>query len=402
MSSSADQPAPGAGHDPAVAARVEQLYANHAALVRSVCCSLLRDRLDAEDAVQQTFLSAQRALASGTFPRNDAAWLATIARHECLARVRARMREALPIELENGDSAPDAHTAAVRKQEGDELRKALAELPAQQREAILLREVRGLSYHEVASSLSVTTSAVESLLFRARRSLQTRLREALAALSPGWVPSLREFAVRIGSGGGVEAPMAAKVAAVGVGTALFAGGALAPTMMGVGHAPNSVHYASRPSRPARRHIVHTMLRVTAVHPWRAFAGAQMRGGDRHTNGVSNTLRVVSDVVRSSDGSESKGSTEAGAHYDDANSGTPFSNRSTGSTGDSSKMDDGRNDGIASSSGTYGATDDSSKTDDGSSDDSWSPTTTTGTTTATTTTATTTTTYSTTTTTTTND
>jgi hypothetical protein len=304
------------------------------------------------------------------------------------------MREALPIELEKGDSAPDAHTAAVRKQEGDELRRALAELPAQQREAILLREVRGLSYHEVASSLSVTTSAAESLLFRARRSLQARLREALAALSPGWVPSLRELAVRIGSGGGVEAPMAAKVAAVGVGTALFAGGALAPTMIGAGHAPNSVHYASPPSRPSRRHIAHTSLREAAVHPWRAFAGAQMRRGDRHTNDASNTLSVVPDAVRSSDGSESKGSSEAGAHYDDASGGTPSSSRSTGSTEDSSKMDDSRNGGIASSSGTSGAAADSSKTDDGGSEDSWSPTTTTGTTTATTTVPTTTTTYTT--------
>ena len=205
MSSPADQPAPGVGHDPAVAARVEQLYASHAALVRSICRSLLRDRLDAADAVQQTFLSAQQALANGTSPRDGAAWLATIARHECLARMRARMREPLPIELEERDAAPDAHTAAVRRKEADELRKALADLPAQQRDAILLREVRGLSYQEVASSLSLTTSAVESLLFRARRNLQTRLREALAALSPGWVQPLRELAVRIGNAGDVGA-----------------------------------------------------------------------------------------------------------------------------------------------------------------------------------------------------
>ena len=213
MSSLTDQPASDPDRNPAVAARVEQLYASHAALVRSVCRSLLRDRSEAEDAVQQTFLSAQRALVNGSSPRDEAAWLATIARHECLARVRARMREPLPLELEleMGDAGSDAHTAAVRRHEAVELREALAELPAQQRAAILLREVRGLSYQEVASSLSVTTAAVESLLFRARRSLQTRLREALAAVSPvGWLRDQLD--------GGLAGPAAAKVAAVGVGT----------------------------------------------------------------------------------------------------------------------------------------------------------------------------------------
>src|SRR5690349_18123767 len=82
---------------------------------------------------------------------------------------RSQMREPLPIELDEATAGADAHASAVRRHEADELRKALAGLPRQQREAILLREVRGLSYEEVASALSVTNSAVESLVFRARR-----------------------------------------------------------------------------------------------------------------------------------------------------------------------------------------------------------------------------------------
>ena len=242
MSSLTDQPASDPDRNSAVAARVEQLFSSHAALVRSVCRSLLRDRFEAEDAVQQTFLSAQRALVNGSSPRDEAAWLATIARHECLARVRARMREPLPLELEEGDAGSDAHTAAVRRHEAVELREALAELPAQQRAAILLREVRGLSYQEVASSLSVTTAAVESLLFRARRSLQTRLREALAAVSPvGWLRDQLD--------GGLAGPAAAKVAAVGVGTLVATGGAVVgPTVIGLGHAPTPRISAPAPSR----------------------------------------------------------------------------------------------------------------------------------------------------------
>jgi RNA polymerase sigma-70 factor (ECF subfamily) len=259
MSSPADQPASRLGRDPSVAVRVERLYESHVSLVRSVCRSLLRDRVEAEDAVQQTFLSAQRALTNGSSPRDDAAWLATIARHESLARVRARMREPLPLELEEQDAGPDAHAAAVRRHEAGELRNALADLPPQQREAIVMREMRGLSYEEVAATLSVTTSAVESLLFRARRSLQSRLREALAAASPMWLESLRDLAARV-LGGGLAAPAAAKVAAVGVGTAVIAGGAaVGPTVLGLGHAPV-------PHRPAARPAVHHVSHASASKP----------------------------------------------------------------------------------------------------------------------------------------
>ena len=214
------------------ARRVEELYAAHARLVRSVCRSLLRDRNEADDAVQQTFLSAQRALVNGSSPREPAAWLATIARNECLARVRERMREPLPVDAEPTELGPDVHSAAVTSFEVATLREALADLPRMQREAILLRELRGLSYDEVARALSVTTAAVESLIFRARRTLQLKLGEALPALSP-----VALFGRLLGSGGSEAAPVVAKVAAVSVGAALLAGGAaFGPRAFGIGHA----------------------------------------------------------------------------------------------------------------------------------------------------------------------
>jgi RNA polymerase sigma factor (sigma-70 family) len=128
MSSPADQPSPENGRDSTVASRVEQLYRSHVALVRSVCRSLLRDRVEAEDAVQQTFLSAQRALMGGSAPRNAAAWLAAIARNESLARVRARMREPLSIEIDGQGATPDVHVAALHRSQASELLDALAQL----------------------------------------------------------------------------------------------------------------------------------------------------------------------------------------------------------------------------------------------------------------------------------
>jgi RNA polymerase sigma-70 factor (ECF subfamily) len=216
------------------ARRVEELYTAHVRLVRSVCRSLLRDRNEAEDAVQQTFLSAQRALMNGSSPREPAAWLATIARNECLARVRERMREPLPVDAEPTEFGVDAHTAAASRYEVATLREALADLPRAQREAIILREMRGLSYDEVARTLSVTTGAVESLIFRARRTLQVKLSGALQALSP-----VALFGRMFGSSGGgdLAGPAVAKVAAIGVGAAILAGGAaFGPHALGLGPA----------------------------------------------------------------------------------------------------------------------------------------------------------------------
>jgi RNA polymerase sigma-70 factor (ECF subfamily) len=236
MSSLADHPASGSDRDPAVAAFVEQLYRSHAGLVRSVCQSILRDRVEAEDAAQQTFLSAQRALMNGSSPQDAAAWLATIARNESLAHVRERMREPLAVEIEEHAAAPDVHVTAAQRYEASELRGALAQLPPEQREAILLREVRGFSSREVAAVLSVTTHAAESLVFRARRRLRTQLQGVFAGLSPGLLlQPLRKLAASATSGG-LAAPAAAKVAAVGVGAMLVTGGALVgPRALGLGH-----------------------------------------------------------------------------------------------------------------------------------------------------------------------
>jgi RNA polymerase sigma-70 factor, ECF subfamily len=351
MSSPTDQPASAVGHDPAAAARIEQLYASHVALVRSICHSLLRDRSEVEDAVQQTFLSAQRAIVNGSSPRDGAAWLATIARHESLARVRARMRAPLPVELEEGDLGSDAHSAAVLRQEAGELRDALAELPAQQREAILLREVRGLSYQEVAASLSVTTSAVESLLFRARRSLQTRLREALAAFSPaGW---LGELVARIADGG-TPVPAAAKAAAVGIGTIVAAGGAVVgPIVIGAGHAPTA--RIGSPPAARQRVPVHGLSTVpwVAAQPRRtpvvvAFHPRVAR--PKPTDSRDSRARTAtSDDQRSPDTHEVESSSDATA---------------AAATGDGSSHETGDD----RTSSTRARTSHPATTDDGSSDD----------------------------------
>lgn len=163
----------------AMGARVATLFDEHAGMVLGLCRLLLRDHHEAEDACQQTFVSAYRALLRGTEPREAAPWLAAIARNECRARLRKRARAPIALdgdlELELSDSQ-DLAEVADRRAELAALATEIAKLPSRQREAIALRDFLGLSYEEVASTLSVSVPVVESLLFRARRRLRDGVR----------------------------------------------------------------------------------------------------------------------------------------------------------------------------------------------------------------------------------
>jgi RNA polymerase sigma-70 factor (ECF subfamily) len=149
-------------------------------MVLGLCRLLLRDHHEAEDAAQQTFVSAYRALLRGTEPREPGPWLAAIARNECRARMRKRMRAPVALdgdlELELSDSSDDLAELADRRAELSQLAVEIAKLPSRQREAIALRDFLGLSYEEVASTLKVSVPVVESLLFRARRRLRDTVR----------------------------------------------------------------------------------------------------------------------------------------------------------------------------------------------------------------------------------
>ena len=205
----------GRPEDGAAAARTEELYGRYGRTVKGLCRALLRDAAEAEDASQQTFLSAHRALLNGTEPLEPAAWLATIARNECWARIRTRMREPLPVdELETASLRLDPLDEAIRRADLAALWAAITVLPRQQRDALLLREFGGLSYDELAEALAVSGPAIESLLFRARTRLRVQLSAAYASFSgASWIEAL----LRLFAGG--SAPVAAKVAALGVGAA---------------------------------------------------------------------------------------------------------------------------------------------------------------------------------------
>jgi RNA polymerase sigma factor (sigma-70 family) len=134
------------------------------------CYSLLRDRDDAYDALQSTLANAFAALRAG---RRDAPlrpWLFRIAHNEAITVVRLRGRD-----LTQGDAVescvPSAEDRAGERARLALLVKDLHELPERQRSALLMRELSGLSYLDIAIALGISTHTVKHTLFAARRSL---------------------------------------------------------------------------------------------------------------------------------------------------------------------------------------------------------------------------------------
>jgi RNA polymerase sigma factor (sigma-70 family) len=155
------------------------LYQRYARQIYSYCLHQLGNREEAEDATQSTFLNAFRGIKRGVDPEFESAWLYKIAQNVCLTRQRSssrRRRVETPGDLEAMQDYVPAHQADSDELIG--LPEALESMPEQQRRALLLREWQGLSYKEIADELELSQGAVETLLFRARRTLANGLVDA--------------------------------------------------------------------------------------------------------------------------------------------------------------------------------------------------------------------------------
>ena len=160
----------GIAAQPAEATR--DLYERYGRQIFAYCVVQLRNREDAEDAVQTTFLNAFRGLERGIVPELESAWLYKIAQNVCLTRRRSWSRRRTVESPEDFGTVQEL-IGSPERDTGDlaELTDALRTLPEQQRRAILLREWQGLTYKEIAAEMQLSQAAVETLIFRARRSL---------------------------------------------------------------------------------------------------------------------------------------------------------------------------------------------------------------------------------------
>jgi RNA polymerase sigma factor (sigma-70 family) len=155
----------------------ERLYRKHVGDVYRYALAVMRNPADAEDVTQTTFLNAYRSYTEkGNRPEKPQNWLIAIAHNVCRQRFRQSSRRPAEVSFEDdiADSIPDDDTPT-----GEDIRRALGHLAFNQRAALVMRELEGRSYVEIAEILDLSTSAVETLIFRARRALREQLEGSL-------------------------------------------------------------------------------------------------------------------------------------------------------------------------------------------------------------------------------
>src|SRR5881392_400816 len=155
----------------------ERMYQRHVGDVYRYALAVMRNPADAEDVTQTTFLNAYRAyVEKGNRPEKPQNWLIAIAHNVCRQRFRQSARRPSEVSFEDdiADAVVDDETPS-----GEDIRRALSHLAFNQRAALVMRELEGRSYAEIAEILGLSTSAVETLIFRARRALREQLEGSL-------------------------------------------------------------------------------------------------------------------------------------------------------------------------------------------------------------------------------
>ena len=161
---------------------VRALFGATKARLHRTALRIVRDEDAAEDVVVTAYTRAVIALRDGKF-RFDApitAWLDRIVRLGALDAIRARRRDLVGQPLDGTedtlfDGGPSPEDVAAARAEIRRTATAVADLPARQREALLLTEIEGLSAADAAKRMSCSIGALELLLVRARRTLRARL-----------------------------------------------------------------------------------------------------------------------------------------------------------------------------------------------------------------------------------
>ncbi len=219
----------------------EQLYREHAREVYQYALALLTNPADAEDVTQTAFLNAYRAYQRGERPQKPHNWLIAITHNVC--RMRWRQAGCRPSEVAL-EEAPEPATLDHERPKLDDVLTALAHLTFNQRSALVMRELEGRSYQEIAGVLGLSVSAVEALLFRARRRLKVE-RTALGVL--GTVPLPGSLTTFLGAGGGA---VAAGGSAIGAGLVLKAAAVVVAIAVTAGVGFKSVEAIKAPTTPA--------------------------------------------------------------------------------------------------------------------------------------------------------
>ncbi len=143
--------------------------------VFNVCYRILHERGEAEDLAQETFMRAYNRLEQFDLEREFGPWVRRVAANLCLNHLESR-RVSAPLDDErDADQSQRPEKQVEVKERSEQIRGALASLPAQYRVVVELRHYQEMSYDEIASELKIPLSDVKSHLFRARKLLAEKL-----------------------------------------------------------------------------------------------------------------------------------------------------------------------------------------------------------------------------------
>ena len=158
----------------------ELLVRKYNRLGGAIAFGILGDFHQAEDAVQEAFLTAFRSLPSLRDPSKFKFWFANLVRTRALDVLRRRRGNeeiGLPdgVQLLGFAAVPTAEDEQIREETRQKILEAIRDLPTEDRLVVVLKHMESLSYKEIAEITASTVSAVESRLFRARQALRKKL-----------------------------------------------------------------------------------------------------------------------------------------------------------------------------------------------------------------------------------
>jgi RNA polymerase sigma-70 factor, ECF subfamily len=152
-----------------------ELVIRYQTSVFNVCYRLLHERAEAEDMAQETFIRARERLHTFDEERVFGPWVRRVAANVCLNHLESQKRMVELDEERDTDESHRPETQVEGRERSEQIRAALASLPAHYRVVIELRHYQGLSYDEIAAELNIPLSDVKSHLFRARKLLAEKL-----------------------------------------------------------------------------------------------------------------------------------------------------------------------------------------------------------------------------------
>ena len=166
----------------------EKLVTEYEKAVYAIAQRMTGNAEDAADMTQETFIKAYNSLSSFRGDSKFSVWLYRIANNVCLDFLRSRSRKptvSLSTEDDDGeetqlDIADESQSPELLLESAltrDAVRRGLDSLPPDYRQILLLREIQGLSYEEIAAALGIESGTVKSRIFRARKRLCTFLIE---------------------------------------------------------------------------------------------------------------------------------------------------------------------------------------------------------------------------------